>query len=147
MSPRFIGFLVSWLLLRYLRQKLPPVGRNSCLCLNGSHSSCANLPVKPVAGIVLQPWVSGKLFQYLGVRERICAGLSGFFDDLPGIFIVPERDKLRVTQVIGSGPLQELDVCDQVRADPDTFLHFLRGEPLPPSAGGRLGKRGYIPKN
>ena len=36
--------------------------------------------------------------------------------------------------MIGARPLQELHLCHCLRLQPDTFLHLLGREPLPPSA-------------
>jgi len=45
-----------------------------------------------------------------------------------------------MSQVIGARPLQELNLYDYLRAQPNAFLHFLCGEALAPSAGGRFRK-------
>ena len=42
--------------------------------------------------------------------------------------------------MIGTSPLQELDLCDYLRTQPNTFLHFLRSKPLTPPASGQLRK-------
>ena len=49
-------------------------------------------------------------------------------------------NELCMSQVIGPGPLQELNLCDNLWTHPNTFLHFLRSESLTPSAGRWLGK-------
>jgi hypothetical protein len=45
-----------------------------------------------------------------------------------------------MSQFVGPSPLQEPYLCDYLRAQPNKFLHFLRGMELAPS--GRLGKVG-----
>src|ERR1700733_16209184 len=47
-----------------------------------------------------------------------------------------------MSQVISAGPLQELDRCDYLRTQPNTFLHFLRSKALTPPASGQLRKVG-----
>ena len=59
------------------------------------------------------------------------------------IFVVSKCNELGVSQVIGTGPLQKLNLCDYLRATPNTFLHFLRGKPLTHRSGvgsGRFAK-------
>jgi hypothetical protein len=43
---------------------------------------------------------------------------------------------------IGAGPLQELDLGDYLRTQPNTSLHFLRSKPLTAAAGCQLRKVG-----
>ena len=45
-----------------------------------------------------------------------------------------------MSQVIGPRPLQEVDLCDHLWTQPNTFLHLLRRKPLTPAAGGQLWK-------
>ena len=45
-----------------------------------------------------------------------------------------------MSQVIGAGPFPELNLCDDLWAHSNRFLHFLRSESLTPSAGRWLGK-------
>ena len=63
-----------------------------------------------------------------------------FPNDLRGIFVVSESNELRMSQVVSAGPLQELDLRDYLRTQPNTFLHFLRSKPLTPPASGQLRK-------
>ena len=61
-------------------------------------------------------------------------------DDISRILIVAQRDELRVPQMIGASPLQELDLCNGFGTEPNALPHLLSGEPLTPSAGANLGK-------
>jgi hypothetical protein len=54
-----------------------------------------------------------------------------------------------MSQLIGPSPLQELDLRDYLRTQPNTFLHFVGSEPLTPSTGGQLrevgeGAKGHL---
>ena len=44
--------------------------------------------------------------------KRLSDKRSRFPNHLQGIFVVSERNELGMSQVIGPGPLQELDLCD-----------------------------------
>src|SRR5271169_3572080 len=45
-----------------------------------------------------------------------------------------------MSEMIGPGPLQELDLCNGLWPEPNTLLHFLRGESLTPATCGQLRK-------
>jgi hypothetical protein len=49
-----------------------------------------------------------------------------------------------MAQMIGAGPLQEIDPGDRLGTKPDTLLHLLCSQPLAPAAGlclGQIGER------
>jgi hypothetical protein len=75
-----------------------------------------------------------------GFRSGSQAIVLRFPNHLRRIFVVSECDELGMSQVISPGPFQELDLRDYFRAHPNALLHFLCGESLAPSAGGRLGE-------
>jgi hypothetical protein len=47
---------------------------------------------------------------------------SCFPDDLQRIFVISECNQLRVSVVIGVGPLKELNLCDGLRTNPRARL-------------------------
>jgi hypothetical protein len=47
---------------------------------------------------------------------------SGLFDDPARVFIIAQRHKLRMPQVIRSGPFQKIDPCDRLRLEPDAAM-------------------------
>jgi hypothetical protein len=88
------------------------------------------------------PWASlSLLLSQLTVEIRALTQFATPFSHDPRrIFVVSKCNELGVSQLNGTGPLQKLNLCDYLRAHPNTFLHFLRGKPLTPSARGGLGK-------
>jgi hypothetical protein len=95
--------------------------------------------------LCLKSRVFGNFPPWSGQREQVnftldLPSIVGFPNHLRRILVFSESDELGMSQVVGAGPLQELDSCNQLRAHPNTLLHLLRSEPLAPSASGRFGK-------
>jgi hypothetical protein len=71
-----------------------------------------------------------------------CLVTLSFLNYLRWILVVSETDKFGMSQMISSGPFQKLNLRDNLRPHPNTFLHLLRSEALTPPADGRFGKIG-----
>ena len=68
----------------------------------------------------------------LGVRALVGSavkviGWLGFPDDFTRIFVVPDSDELGVPKVVRPRPLQEFDLSDSLRLEPNAVLHLLCG--------------------
>jgi hypothetical protein len=47
------------------------------------------------------------------------------FENLPRLFVIAECHEFRMPQMIGAGPLQEIDPHDDLRFEPNAFFYFL----------------------
>ena len=56
-----------------------------------------------------------------------------FSDHLARVFILPQSDELRVSQMVSVGPLNKLNPRHRLRFHPHAFLHLFCGESLSPS--------------
>jgi hypothetical protein len=80
------------------------------------------------------------------MRARPCLVTLSFLNYLRGFLVVSDPDKFGMSQMIRSGPFHKLNLCENLRSHPNTFLHLPRSEALTPPAGGRFGKVGMGPQ-
>lgn len=79
---------------------------------------------------------------YFGIRSisksrRLRITAISFPDHPEGILVVFQSTEFGMPRVVGPSPLQEFDLRDQLRPQPNTPLHFLRSGPLSPSQSSR----------
>ena len=98
-------------------------------------TACSLEDAEAYANRLLGAWFEGWVCSSYLIPQP---GVLDFSNHLRRIFVLSESHELGMSQVIGPSPLQELDLCDYFRTQPNIILHFLRSKALIPPAGGQL---------
>jgi hypothetical protein len=64
------------------------------------------------------------------------------FDHAVSVFVLAQRHKFRMSKVIAFGPLQEFDLSNESRADPNALLHAFGRQSFAPARTTSLWKIG-----
>src|SRR5579875_1176442 len=59
-----------------------------------------------------------------------------FAHDVYSLLVITQANILGMAQMVGRGPLEELDLCNQLRCEPCAILHLFPGEALSQTSGG-----------
>jgi RNA polymerase sigma-70 factor (ECF subfamily) len=75
---------------------------------------------------------------YRALRVRKRAERASFADDIPRFLVLTKANEFGVPQVVVAGPLEELELADELRLQPLAFRHLRFRQPLAPTTAPRL---------